>query len=171
MMATNPKHSSYPDRLKWAEEQGAKNLGEKFSTADNMNKEAQTTLTYVLAAMGITFAYVFGKLELDAPLKPLVAASAIMCVYYTSLGIYLVWRTLFIGDYPAPYQEPKNLIKDEYVALDEVREGEIRRMTKSIDDSKKWIEKKSRAINQVRAFLVASPIAFVVAIFASKCLV
>jgi len=35
-------HATWPDRLKWAEEQGLKNLQEKFSTADSMSKEAQT---------------------------------------------------------------------------------------------------------------------------------
>ena len=58
-------HSSWPERLKWAEEQGLKNLQEKFTTGDNINKEAQTTLTYVLAAMGASSARRF-----SAPTSP-----------------------------------------------------------------------------------------------------
>lgn len=155
------QHPTWPDRLKWAEEQGLKNLQEKFTTADNMNKEAQTTLTYVLAATGVTFAYVFQAL--NAPLTVLVAACALMCIYYTLLGIILVARTLRIGEFPSPYQEPKNLTKDEHVPLDDVRSGEIRAITARIAEAHIWIGKKSRAINFVRTMLVVSPFFFVLA--------
>lgn len=53
--AAMTRDASWPDQLKWAEENGLKNLQEKFTTADGINKEAPTTLTYVLAAMGATF--------------------------------------------------------------------------------------------------------------------
>lgn len=156
-------HSSWPERLKWAEEQGLKNLQEKFTTGDNINKEAQTTLTYVLAAMGASFAYVVQAL--DKPLTPLVFGTAILCAYFTALGIGLVWRTLFLSDFPSPFQEPKNLTQRPDLSLDEVREGELVNIDERIVDAKEWIRRKSQAINIVRAALVASPLVFVLALY------
>lgn len=159
-------HSSWPERLKWAEEQGLKNLQEKFTTGDNINKEAQTTLTYVLAAMGASFAYVVQAV--DKPLTPLVFGAAMLCVYFTALGIGLVWRTLFLGDFPSPYQEPKNLTQDPGAALDDVRAGELVNIGERIEEAKVWIRRKSRVINFVRASLVVSPIVFLMALYVYK---
>jgi hypothetical protein len=155
-------HSSWPERLKWAEEQGLKNLQEKFTTGDNINKEAQTTLTYVLAAMGASFAYVVQALE--KPLTPLVFGAAVLCIYFTVLGVVLVWKTFFLGEFPSPYQEPKNLTVDPSVPLDDVREGELANIGDRIDEAKRWIMRKSRVINVVRALLVASPLVFLLAL-------
>ena len=141
------QHSSWPDRLKWAEENGLKNLQEKFTTADNMCKEAQTTLTYVLAGMGGTFVYILPGL--------------ILCLYFVSLGIYLVRKTFLISDYPSPYQEAKNLLEKPDLSLDELRHGEILNMTERLEKSQGWIEKKTKAINRVRIALVVSPVPFV----------
>ncbi len=80
------QHSSWPDRLKWAEEQGLKNLQEKFTTADNMSKEAQTTLTYILSGMGGTFAYILPGLE--KPLSILMSGAILLCLYFIVLGIH-----------------------------------------------------------------------------------
>lgn len=162
--------ASYSDRLKWAEEHGSKNLGEKFTTGDNMNKEAQTTLTYVLTAMGGTFAFAFQALSGDSGAKdgirgvhlnPLIAGVAFMCLYFTLLGIFLVLRTMLIGEFPSPYQEPLNLTKDKDRTLDEVRDAEIRAITIRIAQANVWIGRKSRAINLARVLLVVSPVVFV----------
>lgn len=160
-------HASYPERLKWAAEQGSKNLGEKFTTGDNMNKEAQTTLTYVLAAMGATFAYVFSALPSELTL--FVAVAAVMCAYYTGFGIYLVRKTFVIGDFPSPYQQPANLIRDPQVSLDDVLKAEIRDIEKRITEAETWISAKSNAINNVRLALVLSPLGFIACALFIKC--
>ena len=154
------QHASWPERLKWAEESGLKNLQEKFTTADNMGKEAQTTLTYVLAGMGGTFVYILPGLE--RRLDTLLFGTIALCLYFVVLGIYLVRKTFFISDYPSPYQEAKNLLDREDLSLDEIRYGEIINMTDRLKDSQEWIEKKTKAINIVRVALVLSPVPFVV---------
>ena len=154
------QHSSWPDRLKWAEENGLKNLQEKFTTADNMCKEAQTTLTYVLAGMGGTFVYILPGLE--RKLDTLLFGTIILCLYFVSLGIYLVRKTFLISDYPSPYQEAENLLDRPDLSLDELRHGEILNMTERLEKSQGWIEKKTKAINRVRIALVVSPVPFVV---------
>ena len=152
------QHPSWPDRLKWAEENGLKNLQEKFTTADNMGKEAQTTLTYVLAGMGGTFAYVLPGLE--RKLDILLFGAIVLCVYFVLLGIYLVRKTFLITDYPSPYQEAENLLVRPDLSLDELRHGEILNMTERLKESQEWVERKTAAINRVRVALVLSPLAF-----------
>jgi hypothetical protein len=72
------------------------------------------------------------------------------------------------GCYPSPYQEAENLLDRPELSLDEVRHGEILNMTDRLAESKVWIEKKARAINQVRVALVLSPVAFVAGCALSK---
>lgn len=152
------QHSSWPDRLKWAEDQGLKNLQEKFTTADNMAKEAQTTLTYILAGMGGTFAYILPGFE--KPLNVLMFGAILLCAYFVCLGLYLARKAFFISDYPSPYQEAKNLLERPDLPLDEVRHGELLNMADRLQESKDWIASKASAINRVRLSLIMSPLAF-----------
>jgi hypothetical protein len=165
-MATKTKHASWAERVKWAEEQGLKNLAEKFATADSMSKEAQTTLTYVMAGMGGTFAYVFPNL--DKPLTPVLWAALVLCGYFTLLGIALVVTTFFIKSFPSPYAEPNGLLARPDLSIEEVREGEVDNITDRITDSINWIDRKSKAVNLVRGGLVASPLVGAIAIWACK---
>ena len=154
------RHSSWPDRLKWAEDSGLKSLQEKFATADNMSKEAQTTLTYVLTGMGGTFAYILPGLE--RRIDVLLFGAICLCLYFFCLGLYLVWKTFFISAYPSPYQEAKNLLERPDLSLDDIREGEILNMTDRLNHSKDWIANKAKAINRVRIALILSPVVFIV---------
>lgn len=155
---TQAQHPSWSERLKWAEEQGLKNLQEKFTTADNMGKEAQTTLTYVLAGMGGTFAYILPGL--DKPANVLLSGAIALCLYFVVLGLYLARKAFFISDYPSPYQEAQNLLDRPDLSLDEIRHGEILNMSERLVESKVWIASKATAINRVRLALVLSPLAF-----------
>ena len=153
------QHLSWPDRLRWAEDHGLKNLQEKFTTADNMSKEAQTTLTYVLAGMAGTFAYILPGLERQ--LDVLLSGAISLCLYFVFLGLYLARKAFFISDYPSPYQEAENLLERPDLSLDEIRHGEILNMTERLQESKDWIERKAKAINRVRLALILSPFAFI----------
>lgn len=159
-------HSTWPERLKWAEEQGLKNLQEKFTTGDNMNKEAQTTLTYILTGMGGTLAFLIQGLERQ--LSAFLFGTIILCGWFTLLGIILVVRTLVIGEFPSPFQEPKNLLGDPEDDLDEVRLVEVGNIDERIEEAAKWNERKGKTINRIRAALLGSPFIFVLAIFVYK---
>lgn len=133
-----------------------------------MGKEAQTTLTYVLAGMGGTFVYILPGLE--RKLDTLLFGAIALCLYFVVLGIYLVQKTFLITDYPSPYQEAENLLERPDLSLDELRLGEILNMTERLEQSREWINKKAKAINRVRVALVLSPIPFVVACILFKVL-
>lgn len=152
------EHSSWPDRLKWAEEHGLKSLQEKFATADNMAKEAQTTLTYVLSGLGGTFVYIIPGL--NRPLDAVLFGTIVLCFYFFLCGAYLVRKAFFISAYPSPYQEPKNLLEHPNLSLDEVRFGETQNIDERIEKSKAWIDRKAKTINRIRLALILSPIAF-----------
>jgi hypothetical protein len=162
------QHLSWSDRLKWAEESGLKNLQEKFVTADNMSKEAQTTLTYILAGMGGTFVYILPGL--DRRIDALMFGAMSLCLYFVCLGLFLARKAFFISDYPSPYQEAANLLERPDLSLDEVRHGEILNLADRLQESKNWIEGKAKAINRVRLALILSPLAFVCGCFAFKTL-
>ena len=145
-------------RLLWAEEQGLKNLQEKFTTADNINKEAQTTLTYVLTGVGGTFVYVLQSF--DKQLNIMIFGAIVLCAYFVILGFFLVWKTFFLKSFPAPFQYPKNLIGAPGLSMDTVRRGELDNIDQRIDEAQLWIKRKSKAINVVRLMLIASPLIF-----------
>ncbi len=155
------QHANWSERLKWAEDMGLKNLQEKATSADSILKAAQTTLTYVLAGMGGTFAYVLPGLE--RKLDTLLFGAIVLCGYFGVCGIYLVVTTFFVSDYPSPYQEAKNLLRDPERSIDEIRLEEIDSMTERLDDSLAWIVQRAAAINRTRVALVLSPVAFIVA--------
>jgi len=119
-----------------------------------------------MSGMGGTFAYVFTNLE--KALTPVLWAAIVLCAYFTLLGIALVTTTFFIKSFPSPYQEPQNLLAEPDLSIDEVREGEIDNITDRITASIQWIDRKSTAVNWVRAGLVASPIVGAVSIVALK---
>jgi hypothetical protein len=160
------QHSSWPDRLKWAEESGLKNLQEKFTTADNMSKEAQTTLTYILAGMGGTFVYILPALE--RRIDVLTVGAIVLCLYFLCLGLYLARYAFFISDYPSPYQEAANLLERPDLSLEEVRHGEILNLADRLRESKDWINKKAKAVNRVRLALILAPLAFTLGCIAFK---
>ena len=134
-------------------------MQEKFTTADNMSKEAQTTLTYILAGMGGTFVYILPGL--DRRIDVVLFGAIALCLYFVCLGVYLALKAFFISDYPSPFQEASNLLNCAHLSLDEVRHGEILNIGDRLQESKNWIEKKAKAINRVRLALILSPLVFV----------
>lgn len=161
-------HESWPERLKWAQEEGLKNLQEKFTTGDNMNKEAQTTLTYILTGMGGTFALMSKGLE--APLTGLVFANVALFVWFSVLGFFLVALTMRIGAFPAPYQDPQNILVRPDLSIDQMRSASVTEMEKRIASAQRWIRRKSRVINWIRGLLLGSPVVFVLALLSHHCL-
>lgn len=165
-METKP-HATWPERLKWAEELGLKNLQEKFTTGDNMKKEAQATLTYVLAGIGGTFAFM--AKGLDASLTPFVFGNVVLCAWFTVLGLYLFLRTMWLDPFPAPFQDPQNVLLYPGLSIDTMRRLEIANIERRIVAAHEWIEKKSKAINRVRGLLLVSPIIFLAAVVIHRC--
>ena len=50
-------HADWPKTLEWIEKQAQESMRARFATADLIAKEAQTTLTVLLAGIGAAAAY------------------------------------------------------------------------------------------------------------------
>lgn len=156
-----PQHEDWPKMLEWVEKQALDSLKARFVTAELIAKEAQTTLTVLLAGVGGSAAYGAKALELVSP-GPIVAASAAVCVYLVGLSILLVIGCLMFQSYPALHQDPKNLMHPAY-PLHEVREQEINNLADRIAEAKGINDIRAKRLNWVRIAAVLSPVVFSVA--------
>lgn len=154
-------HEDWPKVLEWIEKQGQESLKARFATADILAKEAQTTLTVLLAAIGGSAAY--GLKIFDAgPSSPVVTASAVVCCYLIGLSAVLVCVCMMFQRYPALYQNPNNLMQPQY-SLADLREEELRNVSVRIDKAAKINAKRARRLNMIRLATLASPIVFALA--------
>ena len=73
-------HADWSKTLEWIEKQGQESLKARFATADLIAKEAQTTLTILLAGIGGSAAYA-AKLFEPGGAGPIEVAAAVVCIY------------------------------------------------------------------------------------------
>ena len=75
--------SDWPKVLEWAEKHGTESIKTRFATAELIAKEAQTTLTVLLAGIGGSAAYA-SKLFEPGPASPLTVGFADCCLIVKS---------------------------------------------------------------------------------------
>ena len=153
-------HSDWPKTLEWIEKQAQESLKSRFATADLLAKEAQTTLTVLLAGVGGSAAYAAKIFE--SPAAGLVAiASAVVCAYLVALCILLVLRCMMFQSFPALSQDPKNLMHPTY-SLEEIREEEVKNLGESIVEAKELNDTRAKRLNWFRIAAALSPVVFFV---------
>ena len=108
------------DLLDWTEKAAQENLKFHLQNADSLAKEANTTLTVLLAALGGVLAYALKLLDSGLISATLVSV-AVLTLYLTALCSLLVFKCMKIAPIPAPTNEPKNLYQKDF-ALDRLRE-------------------------------------------------
>jgi hypothetical protein len=144
--------------LEWIERQGMESLKARFATAELIAKEAQTTLTVLLAAVGGSAAYA-AKLFGPPPHGALEVASAIVCLYLIVLAVSLVFSCMMFQDYPALYQNPANLKHPDY-SLDEIRAAELDNIEARILEATVINRRRASRLNSIRVALAVSPFLF-----------
>lgn len=147
--------------LEWIEKQAQESLKARFVTAELIAKEAQTTLTVLLAGVGGSAAYAAKILE-PGSTSPVSIAAAIVCVYLVVLSIVLVVGCMTFQSYPALYQDPKNLMHPAY-SLDEVREQEVNNVGERITEAKTINDTRASRLNRLRISAALSPVIFAAA--------
>lgn len=147
--------------LEWIEKQAQESLKARFATSEILAKEAQTTLTVLLAGVGASGAYA-AKIFEPGTHGPLAIASTIVCVYLTGVSAALVLTCMRIRGFPALYQDPKNLMHPDF-SLDVVRELEVKNIGERIKEAKSLNEKRARLLNCFRVMAVCSPLVFAAA--------
>lgn len=150
-----------PEVLEWAERHGIENLKSRIETADILAKEAQHTLTVIIAGVGASLVYAVKAFE-PAPTTPVVFGTAALCVYLTLVGIGLVSCTMLMRSIPAVYQDPVNLAQIQF-SISELRAKEIKNISERVSQAVKRNERTARFINWARLALVLSPFVFFLA--------
>jgi hypothetical protein len=168
-MTTN--HADWSKTLEWVEKNAQESMKARFTTAEILAKEAQTTLTVLLAGIGGTAVYASKLLE-QAVAKPLEVGAALACVYFVVLAVVLVVTCMVFRSYPALYQDPENLMHPTY-SLDDIRQEEIKNLGMRIKEAAKINSHRAKRLNQIRIAIAISPLLFavVVAITPTKAVV
>ena len=148
-----------PAMIEWVERQAHESLKARFATADILSREAQTTLTVLLAGVGGSAAYGATVLGLGQP-SPISIAAAVTCAYLVLLSVLLVVLCMMFQSYPALYQDPLNILQREYT-LNEVRAAEISNLQERILEAKTINDRKALRLNLIRIGAVMSPVVFV----------
>lgn len=151
-------HADWPKILEWVEKQGQESLKARFATAEIVAKEAQTTLTVLLAGVGGSAAYGAKIFDSGTP-GPVETAAAVVCVYLVALAVVLVVTCMRFKSYPALYQDPENLMHPAY-SIDEIREEEVKNIGARITEAAGINAKRASRLNRLRIAIALSPFLF-----------
>lgn len=151
----------WPKVLDWAERQGTESMKARFATADLLAKEAQATLTVLLAGIGGSAAYA-AKMFDPGPAAPASWGFAAACAYLVVLSVVLIMRCMRFESYPAQFQTPKNLMQRGF-AFDALREVELENLTIRIEDAAGINNRRASVLNKIRVAAALSPVVFLFA--------
>jgi hypothetical protein len=151
-------HGDWPKTLEWVEKQGLESLKARFTTAELIAKEAQTTLTVILAGLGGSAAYA-AKIFAPGASGPIEVAAAGVCIYLIALAVFLVLFCMMFQEYPALHQNPENLLHPDH-SIDEIREEEVKNIGVRIKEAAAINAKRAAHLNKLRVLTALSPFVF-----------
>lgn len=151
-------HSDWPRTLEWIEGQAIESLKARFATAEIIAREAQTTLTVILAAVGGSAAYAAGIFGTE-PATPVQIASAAVCLYLIVVAVSLVLACMMFQSYPALHQNPENLMHPAH-SLNEIREEEVKNIGARIKEAAEINARRAGRLNNLRVATALSPFLF-----------
>lgn len=157
-------------RLEWMEKQATDNIKARFATSEIIAKEAQTTLTVLLAGVAGSAAYaspLLGQVAAGESLTAMPFAFAVTCIYLTGLAIWLVTVGMRFASFPAAHQDPSNLLHPEAEAMawSKLREEELGLVDERIKKAARINGERSRGLNWVRIAASLSPLVLAIAFF------
>jgi hypothetical protein len=148
------------DVIDWVEKAALENLRSHLLSTDAMTREANSTLTILLAALSGAFAYAL-KGDEHAGL------AYVLTTYLSLLSLLLVWFCMRITRAPAPTNEPRNLMQEGY-ELEALRRAELKNIQERIDEAAQRNFVTARWLNRVRMAAVCAPLAAVLLTFAAS---
>lgn len=153
------------DLLVYAETAGMENIRRHMDAAGGLAKEANTTLTLLLAISSGALAYAV-KLAGVAGAISLFATMVVVTAYLFCLSAVLVKTCLIIGEFPNPANEPMNLYQKGF-SVEQIREAELKNLQARIKQASQRNTVTAVWLNRVRLAATATPIvaigAFIVA--------
>jgi Na+-transporting methylmalonyl-CoA/oxaloacetate decarboxylase gamma subunit len=148
--------------LDWAEKLGLENLRYSLKIADVLAKEAQTTLTVVLAACGAALGWAAKD---GIPYTITALGMAVVSIYLMLVAAVIVLRCLKIAAIWPPTNDPENYFFEGYKthSLLDLKRGSIRVTQRSVDLNRQRNAHVADWIDRTRLAIVATPIVFAVA--------
>ncbi len=154
--------------IDWVESQAQENLKFRISCLDTILKDCNTTLTILLAGVGVTAAYAFKLLDSKSSETWLLFGVLGVCLYFLVLSGVLLYNCLSIEEIQVPTNEPKNLYQIQFTVL-EMREGELKNIQSRIDKAATRNSKVADWLNIVRLLIILSPFIFVISMVVGSC--
>jgi hypothetical protein len=140
--------------IDWLENAAISNLRSKHENAELITREANTTLTVILSAIGVTIAYFANQLSSD---KGIASVALIVSIYLIICALFLVNKCLRFEDFPAIYNEYKNLNQPS-IDFEKLRHLELANIQIRCEDADKMIHDRSIWLNKIRISIAVSPI-------------
>lgn len=147
-------------RIEWLERIAIENMKGREANMDLITREAHTTLTITLSALGVTVGYAIKVIEQGSGWGYVASFTAL---YLGATAFVLVWECLRVKDFPSVYNDPANLNRP-HMDFDVLRMKEIENLQARIEMAQKLIAEKSIWLNRARVMLLATPL---VVVFAS----
>lgn len=155
------------DVLKWAEQAGADNMKFRLQTAEQLSKDANTTLTLLLTGVGGALAFVAKALEAAAAQPSTILAGAgVLSIWFMLLAIFTLHFCVQTRPLPAPTNEPQNLNQPQF-SLESLREVEIGNLQLRINELTDRNADVATRLDQIRYASAASPLMFIIAVWVS----
>lgn len=154
--------------LLWAEQAGAENMKFRVLNAEQLAKDANTTLTLLLAGVGGSLVFAAKALE-NQPHQSIsiLAAAGALAVWFMLLSALTLHYCIQTRDFPAPTNEPKNLYQPTYM-LAALREVELGNLQQRIDQLTKRNAGVATRLDRIRYASAAAPVVFVIAAAVSE---
>ncbi|MBA1367163.1 hypothetical protein [Burkholderia gladioli] len=142
--------------LDWVEARAVQNLEFHIQCAEHIKKEANTTLTVILAGVGGASAYTVKLFDTHAASWLMVAALTFnFCLLLLAAGLIL--RCLKVDNISAPSNEPKHLYLPKY-SLQLVREVELDNMQARIEEIQQRNGMAADRLEQIRLYALLVPL-------------
>ncbi|EWS61504.1 hypothetical protein Y694_00778 [Methylibium sp. T29-B] len=106
----DPQH--HPDLVTLAEEQGYEAMKGRLATAEWIAKQAEVTLTVLLAGIGGSLAFAVKLFEPGS--SSLAWAAAGVCAWLSALAFWLVVSCLMVSPGAGPLQRAKELVGEAW---------------------------------------------------------
>lgn len=149
------------------QQEAAKNMAFHLENMECLQKEANTTLTFLFLVISAAFS---GSVKLFSAgnMVPLAISIASLCVYLTLIAVYLVYSCMRARDVDAPANEPKNLKIKDGLSSEEIQAFELENLQARIDFNKRRNAKTAFSLNLARFLICASPVVFLIVIFIAR---
>ena len=151
-------------RIEWIERGGQENLRFRLQNAETLAREAQQTLTVLLAGMGAALAYVVRGMESGA-MTAIGAGVAALTFWLMLAAGTLVVKCVLSRDLQVPGNEPDNLWQEGW-SHEKERIGELKSLQTRIVLTCTRNQAVSAWLDRVRLMAVASPAVFLLSALA-----